>query len=366
MQLETVRAEKSDDIRPFLTVSNRFGPRHDDILRPWAESPRNASPPHGPFDLDSTIDLHLLACLNVGSTGIGLFDPMERLRHANPAFAEAYAARVDDQPSWEALMRGCHANRRGLLIETDDIEAWLASERRSHRQMPSRAFESRRVDGQRLWITESLQSDGWLLVVVSDVTALSAPAPADGDEAHASPDAGQIDVLTGLPNRRNILHRLDTLLATSRQLRMPLSLAVLEIDDFGTAVGQHGREDGDRLLEHFAGQVRRHLRPLDELGRIGDCGFLLLMPNTTITGADEALARLRGALRGAVPLPTRPGFRYDFSAGVAPVLAADGPSDAFTRADGALYLAKTRGRGCQALVDPGEVGALRATSGATA
>lgn len=307
--------------------------------------------------MDQPLDLHLLDCLRVCSVGVGLFDPTGRLRHANPVFLESFAARLEDEPSWEGILRDCHQHRRGLFIASDDIESWLASERRSHRQSPSRAYVAQLCDGRQVWVTESLQTDGWLLMLVNDITALKEAAPREGvTGASTAPVAVQLDVLTGLPNRRNIFERLDSLLSSTRQLRVPFSVAVLEIDPLPPGA-QRDPDTGNLVLEHFAGLVRRHLRPHDEAGRIGEGEFLILLPNTSVAGADEALARLRAQLHEAVQGDGSGICAYDFSAGVAPALADDTPSEIFTRADGALYLAKGRGRGCQELVTYQQLGA---------
>lgn len=330
------------------------------IKRPWRRR-YPASPQTTASPLDPTLDLHLLDSLRVCAAGIGLFDPTGRLRHANPVFLEAFETRLEDQPSWEAMLRACHETRRGMRIVTDDIESWLASERRSHRQAPTRAFAAALCDGRQVWISESLQTDGWLLMVVNDVTALH-DVRVDGARAgSAAPIAPQLDVLTGLPNRRQILQRLDAQLASTRQLRVPFCVAVLEIDPLPTSA-RDDPEAADRVLEHFAGLVRRHLRPRDEAGRLGDHDFLLLLPNTTVRGADEALARLRAQLHEVMAGDGVAGnsadvCAYDFSAGVAPALVTDTATELFTRADGALYLAKDRGRGCQELVTYQQLGA---------
>lgn len=103
---------------------------------------------------------------------IGLFDPEERLRYSNQSFRDAYAVERGEHPTWEALMRRWHRLRRGLLIETDDIDAWLARVRCSYRQVPQRTFESDLADGRWMWVTETLRPDGWLVLVTTDVTAL--------------------------------------------------------------------------------------------------------------------------------------------------------------------------------------------------
>lgn len=278
-----------------------------------------------------------------GPLGVGLFDPQERLRRANEAFLGALAARLDGAPTWEALMRDCHRRRRGLLIETEDIDAWIAHARRRHRQAPVRGFESHLVDGRWMWVNETLRPDGWVLVMMTDITALRS-----GDGAHVMAQ-DPASPLADLPNRRRIFSRLDDLLAVSTQMRVPLCVVVLHIDRFVQIAALHGDAVGERMLQHLAEQLRSQLRSLDAVGRIGGEEFLLLLPNTPLEGAELALQRLRAVLQDQVLVPGLPGLRCTLSAGVALALPGDTAASVFNRADRALYLA--RARGAEAQVD---------------
>ncbi len=285
-----------------------------------------------------------------GPLGVALFDPDERLRSANPTFLEALATRLEPVPTWEQIMRDCHRHRRGLAIETDDMDAWIARVRTSHRQRADRSFESDLVDGRWMRVTESLSPDGWLLVVMTDVT------PLKNDEAtlRRSHDraiiASLTDDLTQLPNRRHIFGRLDDLLATTGKMRIPMCVAIIDIDHFKRINDTHGHGTGDEVLRHFARHLRAELRPLDEVGRIGGEEFLLLLPNASIDSAGHVLGRLQSQLNGAAAKPAEDRIAvatipYAFSAGVTLALDGDTPSSVFQRADRSLYVAKGRGRG---------------------
>jgi diguanylate cyclase (GGDEF)-like protein len=286
----------------------------------------------------------LLAALHASPVAYALFDPQERLRDANAAFLANFDARLDGAPTWEQLLRACHARRRGVAIATDDIDAWIAQVRRSHRRVPVREFESDLVDGRWMWVTETLQGDGWLLVLMSDVT----PLKANEASLRAAHDrallASLTDPLTGLHNRRHVFSRLDDLLRSTRAMRIPLALALVDLDDFKRINDSRGHAEGDAVLVHFAGLLRTHLRPLDVAGRIGGEEFLLLLPNAAADGALQALARLRSLAAGAaVPGAGTPG--YGFSAGLTLVADDDDADHAMRRADQALYAAKSAGRG---------------------
>ena len=276
--------------------------------------------------------------LDHSPVAIGLFDPQERLRHTNQAFRDAYAVEPGEHPTWETLMRRWHAQRRGLLIETDDIDAWLTRVRRTYRQVPQRTFESDLADGRWMWVSETLRPDGWLVVVTTDVTALKTNEATMRSARDQAILASLTDPLTDLHNRRSILKRLDDLLVVAHGMRYPLTVVLLDLDHFKLINDQHGHETGDAVLRHFSHVVRRQIRPLDTVGRVGGEEFLLLMPNSRSEGADVALARLRAALASDAPLP------YTFSAGIAQALPGETAQLTLHRADAAMYVAKGAGR----------------------
>jgi diguanylate cyclase len=290
----------------------------------------------------------LLAALRAGPVGFALFDPQERLRDANAAFLASFDAHLDGAPTWEQLLRACHARRRGVAIVTDDIEAWIAKVRRKFRQTPVRQFESDLVDGRWMWVTETLQPDGWLLVLMSDVTPLKAHEATLRTAHDRALLASLTDPLTGLHNRRHVFHRLDDLLAGTRAMRIPLAVVLVDLDQFKAINDTHGHAEGDAVLRHFAGLLGAQLRPLDAAGRIGGEEFMLLLPNTGAEGALRMLARLRElAAQAGVPAGGAPG--YGFSAGVTVAQPEDEADAAVRRADRALYEAKAAGRGCDRL-----------------
>jgi len=295
--------------------------------------------------LKSDLRQQLLGCLEEGSTGIGLFDADDRLRYANRYFRLAYALDESDAPSWEEMMRRCHRERVGLLIDAGDIEAWLARVSQKRRQVAVRSFESDLVDGRWMRVTETLHAEGWLLAMTTDVTALkvneSALRQARDEAVHLS----ITDPLTGLHNRRHVFEQLEALFLSARQLRYPLSLVVIDLDLFKQINDAHGHGTGDQVLVHFARHLEQALRPQDLVGRIGGEEFLLALPNTEPQGARQVLHRLRTNLAAHPPSATLPELRTAFSSGVAHALPDDTVQTLWTRADRALYRAKNAGRG---------------------
>ena len=300
--------------------------------------------------MDVEAERQLWTSLEGSGAAVGLFDPTERLRLANHSFLSSFATTLDPAPTWEEMLRHCHRERQGVLIETDDIDAWIARVRLSYRQQPVRNFESDLVDGRWVCVSETLRPDGWLLVVAADVTSLKANEATLRKARDSAVVASLTDPLTQLYNRRFIFSRLDDLLSSSRAMRVPLTVAVIDLDHFKRINDEHGHMVGDRVLQHFAQMLRRHLRPIDLVGRVGGEEFLVLLPNAEAAGAVQAITRLRTLVGAAFDVTGRTGLRLAFSAGLTAANRDDTADQIYHRADLALYSAKASGRGCSVLV----------------
>jgi len=152
------------------------------------------------------------------------------------------------------------------------------------------------------------------------------------------------DPLTSLPNRRGLEAVLAREVSRARRHKLPLSLALLDIDHFKRINDTHGHAAGDKALTHFAQMIRQRIRDVDVLGRFGGEEFLLVMPDTPLIGAEFGVNRLLGAMRNA-PLEL-PDARLIllFSAGVAQLEPDEDLEGLIARADGAMYAAKSAGR----------------------
>jgi diguanylate cyclase (GGDEF)-like protein len=273
---------------------------------------------------------------------VALFDAQDMLRHANRAFCQAYKVVPDGRLSWADMMRANHAKQEGAFIETDDIEAWLASVRSRRGKQPFRAFEVDLCDGRWLWMTETTQLQGWMLCVGSDITGLRQDDRALR-QAHAKAlAAAQTDVLTGLSNRRHGMQLLQGALAHTET--WPLCVVTLDLDHFKQVNDRFGHAAGDLVLCDFAHQLQASIRREDGCARIGGEEFLLILPAAGVGQAGAILERLLGRVRRARPLPEHPDFAYTASAGLAEAAWGEEAGALLRRADAALYRAKASGR----------------------
>ncbi|EYD70945.1 diguanylate cyclase [Limimaricola hongkongensis] len=162
--------------------------------------------------------------------------------------------------------------------------------------------------------------------------------------------AALTDPLTGLWNRRYALPHLARLIAGAQARRRPVGVMLLDIDLFKAVNDTHGHAAGDEVLRQVAARLRDGLRPADLLARIGGEEFLVAMPDTSLDQARSAAERLRHRIREA-PFrisETRGSCRVTVSVGVAlGPRGTDPETEAealMSRADAALYAAKTTGR----------------------
>jgi diguanylate cyclase (GGDEF)-like protein len=142
------------------------------------------------------------------------------------------------------------------------------------------------------------------------------------------------DPLTGAANRRAWDEELARALAWAQYEGMPVTVAVMDLDDFKGYNDRNGHQAGDLLLKEVAAAWQAILRVSDVLGRMGGDEFAVLLPGCTLEMGAAISQRLRAALPAA-----------RCSIGVAEWDRLSGAEQLLARADAALYEAKQQGRG---------------------
>ena len=153
------------------------------------------------------------------------------------------------------------------------------------------------------------------------------------------------DELTGLPNRRAFLRRLEDEVGRTRRYGFRLALVMIDLDHFKSINDRYGHAGGDTVLRTYAEEILTVFRQHDLVARYGGEEFAVLLPNTDEHGAMAALNKVRRAVSETrwemdghyMELPT-------FSAGLTLFVQGDDAQSLIQRADEALYSAKNLGR----------------------
>jgi len=173
------------------------------------------------------------------------------------------------------------------------------------------------------------------------------------------------DPLTGLGNHRAFQEELDSQVEHAMRYDVPVSLVLIDLDEFKQINDSAGHAGGDQTLASFGRLVSSVLRRVDRSFRIGGDEFALLLPHTDANGAQIVARRLLvSALQPTVRDPkVKP---LSFSAGISSMPdLANNRSLLYTQADAALYAAKRAGRTEVLIHDPSdEVAATAATNSA--
>lgn len=152
------------------------------------------------------------------------------------------------------------------------------------------------------------------------------------------------DELTGLPNRRQFLARLDIELSRSRRSGRPLALVLADLDDFKRVNDTWGHGVGDQALRNFAAILRSTVREIDLPARLGGEEFAILLPDTDLAGGIELAERARHLLAASSHGTTAPSTRLTASFGVTCFPTVSAPDELLVDADKSLYEAKRRGK----------------------
>ncbi len=153
------------------------------------------------------------------------------------------------------------------------------------------------------------------------------------------------DELTGLPNRRAFMRRLDDELGRAQRYNFNLALAMVDLDYFKQINDKYGHPVGDRVLKCYASKLFTVFRQHDLVCRYGGEEFAVLFPNTSEEGALAAMEKVRDKAKQSfiedghiqVKVPS-------FSAGLTLFDTDDTATTMIQRADEALYRAKSSGR----------------------
>lgn len=279
------------------------------------------------------------AALDAMSQGVCLFDRDSSVVVRNNQFIAIYGLSEDAVPtglSLSDLLAACHA--AGSVPEGNDRSVELDIDK---------DLEQKLVDGRHIRISQRVLSDGGVICTYTDFTA---EKQAETELLHRTLH----DVLTGLPNRRLLVDRIEQALAGARCGR-PAAVMLLDIDYFKSVNDNLGHAAGDELLKVVADRLQACVRETDTVARLGGDEFAVLLSDGDQPCDTATVARcILDSIRRPVLIEGKP-LRVGMSIGIAqPPLDGTTTDEILKSADVALYKAKRSGRGNFAFFDAAE------------
>lgn len=154
--------------------------------------------------------------------------------------------------------------------------------------------------------------------------------------------AASHDDLTGMYRRGPFFESLDKELSRSGRHERPVSVLMVDLDNFKAINDQYGHLEGDRVIAAYSEKAQRVLRNGDVMGRYGGEEFIVLLPDTPPEDAYAIAERLRAVAAQATSTTMPP---YTVSIGIATSPKAEESAGALIAyADQALYAAKKGGK----------------------
>jgi diguanylate cyclase (GGDEF)-like protein len=148
------------------------------------------------------------------------------------------------------------------------------------------------------------------------------------------------DSMTSLYNHENLFLKLKEEIERAKRIGYPLSIIMMDIDDFKDVNDRFGHQCGDDIIIRVAGILAQTCRSTDIIGRYGGDEFVIILPDTA---TDEVLF-LAERLRSKIALTVfREGIHITVSGGISE-LKEESPEELIRKADLQLYKAKANGR----------------------
>jgi diguanylate cyclase len=166
-------------------------------------------------------------------------------------------------------------------------------------------------------------------------------------------DEVSTDALTQVANRRGMQQAFEAERARFERSAeagdgsaqpAPLSIGLIDIDNFKKLNDSLGHAAGDVALQSLAARVKEWLRPVDHIARYGGEEFVVLLPATPVDEAQQVLTRLQRQLTASLFMHNGKEVFVTFSAGVTAYRAGEAIEAALERADEGLYEAKRTGK----------------------
>lgn len=299
------------------------------------QSKRNSEQARATLDFEEVVQNLPVAVFVVDRDG--------RPRYANPAAIELLGKGADPQADAEDLGEVYAAVLSGTEHEypSDRMPIVRALEGES---CSVDDMDVRRPDGPvslQVWGTpvyDATSGIKYAIAAFTDITARKRAERALQEKEQQAQEQALRDDLTGLHNRRGLLHVMDALIKLGIRAERALSLVYIDLDGMKKINDTFGHADGDQALVDAAHILEANLRESDFIARIGGDEFCVVLSGGSEVQDRAAITRIEQAVERHNATADRP-YEISFSVGVARFDPAN-PStieELMRAADAAMY-----------------------------
>jgi len=152
--------------------------------------------------------------------------------------------------------------------------------------------------------------------------------------------------MTNLYNRRYLHEVASTIFSISKREEHPMSLIMIDIDNFKSINDTYGHIAGDKVIQKLALLLQDSVRESDIVSRFGGEEFLIILPNTDISGAKIIASKIRELVENSsITIDEKRTISFTISLGVTGLKMSDSSIESILkRVDMALYEAKEKGK----------------------
>ena len=276
-----------------------------------------------------------------------IFDSDFRIIRVNEAYAQMKNKRAE-----ELIGMKCHK----VLVESDSMcEGCVVGKTLNSADPCAKDKLVTQQDGTEIWMEiytyPILDEEGKVSHVIEYTRDVTERRKIE-DEKRRLIDKlehlSKTDGLTGMINRRALTDNLAYEIDRAKRYGSELALILCDVDNFKEINDTYGHDAGDRALQTLSATLKTILRKIDIAGRYGGDEFMLILPETTVRGAESLAEKLLFAVRETeLVLSDNKRIRLSMSIGIAG-LESDhlGENiDSFVkRADDAMYVSKQSGK----------------------
>ncbi len=191
---------------------------------------------------------------------------------------------------------------------------------------------------------ETLRSRDIIVAAQKEVTEAEARIKELENKLAQMSELVREDQLTGSLNRRGMDDIFEREAERSERRSTPLCIALLDLDNFKKLNDTHGHSAGDEALVHLVRIVKQTLRSIDVIARYGGEEFVIIMPETNLDDAAQAMTRVQRELTKHFFVANEQRLFITFSCGVALRKPREAQDETLQRADKAMYEAKKTGK----------------------